>query len=64
MIMAMVKGSEAEPGNWTICSQEVPSHLQESVILYKKVLKVLSKVKERNKTRIDQITREVEGCLL
>lgn len=64
MVTAMVKGSEVEQGNWTVCSQEVPSHLKDLVILYKKLFKVRCKAKERNKTRIDQVTREVEVCLL
>lgn len=27
----MVKGSEAEQGNWIGCSPEIPSHLKDSV---------------------------------
>lgn len=48
-ITAMVKKSEAEQGNWTVCSQEVPSHLKDSVILYKKLFKASCKAKEKIK---------------
>lgn len=47
MITAMVKGNEVEQENWTVCSQEVPPHLKDSV----------REAKERNKTRIDQVAR-------
>lgn len=64
MVTAVVKGSEVEQGNWTVCSQEVPSHLKHSVILYKKLFKACCRAKARNKTKIYQVAREVEGCLL